>query len=189
MRTRFAFFCLSAFLALGSLPEAAGEIPPAPAPAVTVNRDGDKVSIEMQVVVPVPVAIAWAVLTDFDQMARFIPNLSASAAVSEGRNLLRVTQKGTANWGPFGFDFESVRRITLHPMSRIEATALSGKISRMTSVSELRPTNGGVDIRYRADGEIDFWLPPLLGTSAMRKQTQQQFEAMVAEMLRRNAGR
>ena len=146
-------------------------------------------TIEANMTVRVPAAVAWAVLTDFAHMARFLPNLSASDAESEGPNVLRVTQKGAAIWGPFTFDFESVRRIVLQPMSRIESTTLSGKISKMTSVSELGPAGNGVHIHYRADAEIDFWLPPLLGTAAMRHEVREQFAAMIDEMWRRNASR
>lgn len=182
-------FSLVALLVLASASGSTQDIAPASHAEVTVHKDGNKVIIQANMTVPVPALIAWAVLTDFAHMASFLPNLSASDAVSEGPNVLRVAQKGAATWGPFTFDFESVRRIVLQPMSRIEATALSGKISKMTSVSELRPGDGGVHIHYRADAEIDFWLPPLLGTAAMRHEVREQFAAMIEEMQRRAAGR
>lgn len=187
IRARFTCLCLVALIPFCSSSRAADANLPGADPVVTVHRSGDNLSVDMNVVAPVPVAIAWAVLTDFESMARFIPNLSASSALSEGPNLVRVTQKGTAVWGPLSFDFESVRRVALQPMSRIETTALSGKISKMTSVSELRATDKGVHIHYHANAQIDFWLPPLLGTSAMQHETREQFTAMIAEMLRRNA--
>lgn len=178
MRRVAARLCFAASLVLASGTGSAQDDAAAFRAQVTVHKDGNRVTIEANMTVPVPPAIAWAVLTDFAHMARFLPNLSTSDAVSEGPNVLRVTQKGAATWGPFTFDFESVRRIVLQPMSRIEATALSGKIPKMTSVSELRPGEGGVHIHYRADAEIDFWLPPLPGPAAM-----------IEGMRRRNAGR
>lgn len=189
MRRVAARFWLAALLVLASASGSTQDDASASRAEVTVHKDGNRVTVEANMSVPVPAAIAWAVLTDFAHMTRFIPSLSASEAVSEGPNVLRVTQKGAATWGPFTFDFESVRRIALQPMSRIESTTLSGKISKMTSVSELRPAGSGVHIHYRADAEIDFWLPPLLGTAAMRHEVREQFAAMIEEMRRRNAGR
>ena len=189
MRCIAARLCFAAVLVLASAPGSAQDDAQASRVEVTVHKAGNQVTVEANMIVPVPAAIAWAVLTDFAHMTRFIPSLTTSDAVSEGPNLLRVTQKGTTTWGPFSFDFESVRRIALHPMSRIESTTLSGKISKMTSVSELRPADEGVRIHYRAEAEIDFWLPPLLGTAAMRHAVREQFAAMIEEMRRRNAAR
>ncbi|MBI3371924.1 MAG: SRPBCC family protein [Betaproteobacteria bacterium] len=189
MRCIGARLCLAALLVLASGAGNAQDDAPASRAEVTVHKDDNRVTVEANMTVPVPATIAWAVLTDFAHMARYIPSLSSSEAVSEGPNVLRVTQKGAATWGPFTFDFESVRRVVLHPMSRIETTAQSGKISKMTSVSELRAVEGGVHIHYRADAEIDFWLPPLLGTAAMRHEVREQFAAMIEEMRRRAAGR
>jgi hypothetical protein len=137
----------------------------------------------------VPLNVAWDVLTDFGNMARYLPNLSASDIQHEEANVLRVTQKGTVHWGPLGFDFESVRRVRLQPMTRIESTTLSGKISKMISLCELKPANDAIDIVYHADAEIDFWLPPLFGTGAMQRELEEQFSAMATEMQRRHASR
>ena len=175
--------CLVLFTA--GFAASAAEAPPRPEPVVDVERDGSHLAVDIKMTVAVPVATAWDVLTDFPNMARFVPNLSASDSVSEAPNRLRVTQKGTARWGPLAFDFESVRRITLHPMSRIEATTLSGKISKMSSVCQLSHADAGAHIQYHADAEIDFWLPPVVGVSAMRQELAEQFAAMGKEMLRR----
>ena len=59
----------------------------------------------------------------------------------------------------------------------------------MTSLSELKPAGDAVDVTYHADAEIDFWLPPVIGTSAMQSELEEHFGAMVAEMLRRQKAR
>jgi len=89
--------CLVLFTA--GFAASAAEAPPRPEPVVDVERDGSHLAVDIKMTVAVPVATAWDVLTDFPNMARFVPNLSASDSVSEAPNRLRVTQKGTARWG------------------------------------------------------------------------------------------
>lgn len=180
LQSLLAFLCLSTALIAG-----AAEPVTAPRPAATVKKEGKRVTIDVVMNVPVSETTAWAVLTDFRNMARFIPNLESSDAIDEEPSQLRVTQKGHTHWGPLNFDFESVRRIKLHPKSRIESTTLSGKISKMSSVCQIVRADDGTHIQYHADAEIDFWLPPIVGISAMRSEMEEQFGAMAAEMLRR----
>ena len=55
----------------------------------------------------------------------------------------------------------------------------------MQSVMTLSADGAGTRLEYHADVEPGFWLPPLVGPSAVQRQTAEQFSAMIEEMLRR----
>lgn len=187
-----AFKRLLAFLALAglaggaALPAAAVDAAP-PEPTATLKIDGSHMTIEVTMDVPVPLAVAWGVLTDFDNMPKILPNLKTSTSIREAENVVLLKQSGTAHYGPFSSDFESVRRLTLHPMTRIDSQTISGTVSKMHSRNELTATAGGVRVHYLAELEVDFFLPPILGPSAMRNDAKSRFAAFAAEMLKRHA--
>lgn len=98
-------------------------------------RDGTYFSSLSLRVVAQPAQVL-EVLTDFEHMADFVPNLIASRVVSRSGNVYRIHQQGNAVFGPFSFPFESERRIEWFPEGRLVAQALSGSTKYMRS--ELR---------------------------------------------------
>ena len=195
-------FCLSFLTAVACLPGFAGaawaasdDYPGASSRAsllvsprdVKVQRDGDQFHVDAVMVVPVSPAMAWQVLIDFGHMTRFMPNLGLSE-VLPGADALHFTvhQKGMAKFGLFSKSFDSTRAITLQPeQQRITARNLDGNLKAMQSVMTLSADGAGTRLEYHADVEPGFWLPPLVGPSAVQRQTAEQFSAMIEEMLRR----
>lgn len=155
---------------------------------IQVSRQGEGWLVEGSFTVPVAPAVAWVVLTDFDHMGRFLTNLSVSQVLERQGNVLQVEQRGTARFGLFSFKFQSLREITLTPVSHIHARGLSGNIKHFISDLSVAEEGSATRLTYRAEMEPDFWLPSLLGPSLLRHEMAEQFSAMVAEMLRR-AGR
>lgn len=152
---------------------------------VHVERSRHGFSVDLQMHAPVSPSQAWAVLTDFDHMAAFVPNLKSSRVVERGENTLKVNQSGTARYGIITIDFESVRDIRLVPEREIHSHGVGGNVKHMESVMHLEPEADGTRLQYHADVEPDFWLPPLIGPSAVRHETAEQFSAILQEMARR----
>ncbi len=171
-------------LALG--PVCANGVAPVVADAdVLVERAGSSFSVEVAVHVPVPVAVAWAVLTDFDHMADFVPNLKSSQVVERGDSTLRISQKGTVRYGLFSSDFESMREIRLVPQREIHSHAVGGSAKRMDSVMRLQGEEGGTRLRYSLQVQPAVWFPPLIGPALVRHEIAEQFSAILREMVRR----
>ncbi|MEY5100657.1 MAG: hypothetical protein RJA36_3376 [Pseudomonadota bacterium] len=188
MRCRFAVFRLLGSLLLAlALPAAAADKAEAYVEEhdVQVVRAESHFTVDMEVRAPVDLATAWAVLTDFEHMASFVGNLSSSQVVERRDNYLRIRQTGKARFGIFSSEFSTEREIFLTPMREIRAHGTGGNVKRMESLMRLEPEEGGVRLRYHAEVEPDFWLPPLLGPSLVRHETAEQFSAMIREMLRR----
>lgn len=71
-------------------------------------------------------------------------------------------------------------------MTRIDSLTISGTVSKMHSRNDLTPTANGVHLQYHAELEIDFFLPPIIGPSAMKNDAKARFAAFAAEMLKRH---
>lgn len=155
-------------------------------PEVSVQRHGRAVVIDVTMTVAVPPAVAWEVLTDFDHMAAFLPNLEQSESQLQDANTYLLKQKGRSRHGLFSFEYDSLRRVELFPFTRIEAHNIAGNIRKMASTTTLAAVAEGVALHYHAEGEVDFWLPPFFGPAAMRADAEAGFRALAAEMDRRH---
>lgn len=163
----------------------AEEAPPSPTVStedIRLTRSGDGFRIEASMLAPVSLEIAWQVLTDFDHMARFVPNLERSVVTERKGNRLRIEQQGKAYFGPFSVVFGSTREIELLPMREIRAHQITGTAKSMNSVMRLVPTPEGTQLEYRAEVVPDTYLPPFFGPGAVRREMADQFSAIVYEM-------
>ncbi len=149
---------------------------------IRFTRTGDGFRVEATIVAPVPLDIAWQVLTDFEHMARFIPNLERSSVVSRKGNSLLVDQQGKIHFGPFSMVFGSTRDVVLQPMREIRARQITGTARSMDSTMRLQPIAEGTLLEYRADVVPDSYLPPMFGPGAVRREMADQFAAILSEM-------
>jgi carbon monoxide dehydrogenase subunit G len=152
---------------------------------VLVQRSGQGFTVDLSFYVPVAPAQAWAVLTDFEHMPEFLPNLTSSHVSKLGDNELKVSQTGVAKYGVFSANFESIREITLTPETEIHAHGIGGNLQHLESVMHLHPEGNGTKLVYHVEAMAGFWFPPLIGPSLVRHDTAAQFSAMVREMQRR----
>ncbi len=72
---------------------------------IDVSRSGELYVVDAVMVVPFSPREAWDVLTDFDAMASFVPNLEVSRVTSRSGDRLQVEQRGVARWGPLSQTF------------------------------------------------------------------------------------
>lgn len=153
--------------------------------SVAVDYQDGRYSASLSLQLPVPPALALEVLTDFDHMADFVPNLASSQIVSHAGNVYRIVQQGKANFGPFSFKFSSERRIEWFPDGRLISQALSGSTKYMRSELHFQAVGSGTKISYRIEMVPDYWVPSSLGVGFMRHELAEQFSALGNEMLRR----
>jgi carbon monoxide dehydrogenase subunit G len=144
---------------------------------------------DLSLQVAVPPATAIEVLTDFEHMAAFVPNLVSSRIISRTGNVYLIEQNGKAHFGPLSFAFESERRIELHPDGRLISQALSGSAKYMRSELAVQAVAGGTSLHYHIEVTPEYWLPSSFGTSFMRHELAEQFSALAHEMARRHKNR
>jgi hypothetical protein len=93
-------FCAALFFALFTL--APGLVGAAAVDAIEarIERQGEYITVNASVLMQVDARIAWEVLSDYDHLAQFIPDMKISRVVSRDGNRVLVEQKGE-----FGFFF------------------------------------------------------------------------------------
>ncbi len=175
-----------------------------PLPTVAVEREGDTFYVNARASVAVDPRIAWDTITDYEHMREFLPNIERSKVIA--RQGTRLTVEHVGQFPLFFFDIPVRVRlaITQQPYDRIVARSEPGEVEGVAQT--LRSFAGsydlavitlerraGVRIEYESRFELAEPLPPivgdLFGTAMVTKTLRLQFEAMVREMLRRQASR
>lgn len=157
--------------------------------AVSVREAGEAFVVEASFQAPVRLRTAWEVLVDYDHMASILSNLESSKIASRNGNTLIIKQAGVARFGIFTYPFQVEREIRLEPMQRILTKNLSGSLKRMESEVVLAPSPPGppVHIDYRGEFIFGSTLAGLFALSFLRHEIEEQLQALVAEMRRREA--
>jgi polyketide cyclase/dehydrase/lipid transport protein len=154
---------------------------------VRVERHGESVVVDVEAHVAGGVRDAWAVFTDYDNMASFISNLTASKVLERKGNLLEVVQSGRSKVGFLTFGFEAVRAVELVPMHEIRSSFVSGDFKSYSSTTSLAPAGEGTRIRHHGEYVPKKWLPPLIGPAVIERETKKQYQEFAAEIERRAA--
>ena len=173
-------------------------------PTVSVERESDTFYVRARASVAVDPRIAWDTLTDYEHMHEFLPNIARSRVVA--RRGTSVTVEHMGQFPLFFFDVPVRVRlsITQQPYERIMARSEPGEVGGRAQT--LRSFSGrydlavvtldrraGVRLDYESRFELAEPLPLIVGdvfgTAMVTKTVRLQFEAMVREMVRRQAGR
>lgn len=152
---------------------------------VQVQTADENVSVDVSMPVDASREQVWAVLTDFAHMASFVSNVRESKIISSQGDVLVVSQRGTAKYGPLSFPFESTREIRLTPWDCIQSRLISGNMRKMTGLTMLFDLGAGTRVIYHADSIPGVWLPPLVGKTFIAHEMREQFQQMRDEIMRR----
>lgn len=158
---------------------------PAAEVVVRATRDGDVLLIEASAEFEGTIAQAWQVLTDYDRLPQFIPNLRLSRVIERGRNGLTVEQKGDARLLIFSIPIEVTLAINEYPPGKVVARAVAGNFRDMSGVYLLDGQDGRLRLRYSGRMTPDFFVPPIIGTWVLRQHVHETFAALVDEIVRR----
>jgi hypothetical protein len=161
--------------------------PAATAPAnLYVSRSGDRIVVIATAKVAADDATTWDVLTAYDRLAEFIPDMAASRTLERaGLNAL-VQQSGRAGFGPFKRDFSLTLAVHEVRQEAVTARAVAGDFTRFDSSYRLRADGvGHTWIEYSAVIEPKAGVPPLIGLPVIRSTIREQFDALLAEIERR----
>jgi len=155
--------------------------------AVHVTRNSGVFEVDASAEFDGTVARTWQVLTDYGRLAEFVPDLQASRVISRDGNQAMVEQKGEARVLFFSFPIDVRLVVTEHPYERVVSRAVSGNFRELHGAYSLEAGQGRVTLRYTGRMVPDFYVPPLIGTLALRHNVETTFRALVDEIERRQA--
>lgn len=151
---------------------------------VQATRDGDVLLIEATADFEGSVAQAWQVLTDYERLQDFIPNLRLSRVIERRKGVVTVEQKGDARLLIFSYPIEVRLAINEFPPAKVVSRAVGGNFRAMSSVYTLEGKQGKVRLHYSGRMTPDFFVPPLIGTWILRRHVYETFGALVDEIVR-----
>ena len=176
---------LIAALALAAAPGTQGAAPADV--SIRTAREGDFVTVSASAVMRVDQRIAWAVLSDYDHLANFIPDVKSSRVVSRDGNKVRVEQIGEVGFIFYKQAVTVILEVHEEPLRRITARGVEGNVKGLESYYELHALGPEVRLDYVGRFDPDFSIPPLIGMPVLRRVIERRFRAMVEEIKRRDA--
>jgi len=151
----------------------------------TSSANGGKTILVMvALVLPINQEVVRAVLSDYENMPRFVPDIHTTRVSNAGPGGKRVEIEGTANFFVMEFPVTTTLDVVYPPDGSIAINSVAGNLA-INGVVKLHSDGPSTRVDYQARITPDFWLPPLIGDLLIGRLIKRQFEGMVAEMYRR----
>jgi carbon monoxide dehydrogenase subunit G len=145
-----------------------------------------KVDIQAYIDVPADLQDAWAVLTDYNKLAEFVPDMDSSRIVSNPGEPIKVYQRGKKTWLLVDMPLELVFNMKESPPSSIRFSLVSGNIGDMYGEWRLYTFGQGVRIKYVAHMKPGLFSPRLPGDSLLiESDIENMMQAIGQEIVRR----
>lgn len=153
--------------------------------SVKVERFENAFQVESELLVAVDQRVAWQVLTDYDNLASFVPGMRLSRIVSAPGDSLLLEQKGESGFLLFRVPIEVVSRVEETPRSSIRFQSVGGNLKNQKGEWALARHDHATRVSYRASFTPGFTPPPLIGPAIIGRDIRIMVESVAREMVRR----
>ena len=154
--------------------------------SIDIIHESDTYKATMVMSAPVPLSVAWEVLTDFENMSGWVPNVRESKVVSRDQNVVVIEQRGVARFGLASFPYTSVRKMELDPQKTVKSTQVKGSMKRVESVMTLAPDSDGTRLTYELQLVPAGLAAAVVSKDFLAHELTEQFSAIIAEMKKRS---
>jgi carbon monoxide dehydrogenase subunit G len=161
----------------------------ASAPAVTVREERGVYSVAARFQVPQSTALALAVLTDYEQIPRFMPGVERSIVLERASGLVIVEQEAVSHLMMFSKRVHLVLEITEGADSLRFRDRLGSSFARYEGAWRLCDENGHTEVQYELTAQPSFDVPQFLLKRLLRRDAGQMIEGLRREMVERSARR
>lgn len=190
---RFLLFLLLGVTAQVGLAQAPRlELPKLEVSVNRVNMDAMHMyEVDATGTVAAPLPKVWRILTGYERMAEFVPDMESCKILSRNGNEVILEQFGVARFLFMSKAIHLIVRATEQPMSSIDISLISGDMKHYESHWELIPIpeTGGTRIVYSGKMMPNFYVPGLLGSKMIRSDIERMMSAVLARIDRRDEPR
>jgi carbon monoxide dehydrogenase subunit G len=154
---------------------------------VETAGQGELITVTASADMQVDPRTVWAVISDYDHLAEFIPDMRSSRVIRRDGDQVLVEQTGEFGFLFFRQPVEVRLAVSELPQRRIVAHAVGGNLQSMEGryvVESL--ANDQVRLSYSGRLVPGFQVPPFVSRIAVRSTMDRQFRALVQEILRRD---
>jgi ribosome-associated toxin RatA of RatAB toxin-antitoxin module len=150
-----------------------------------VNTDGGRV-YEVNAsgdVAAAPDAV-WRILTDYDHMAEYVPDLRSARVLSRSGDEATIEQVGVARLLFFRRDIRLVVQAREQPISQIDVSLVDGdmRVYHCTWKLVPIPETGGTRVIYSGEMAPKFYVPGMLGASMIRSDVEKMMAAVLLRL-------
>lgn len=161
------------------------------ASASRVRKDGQSFfEVQAAGVARATLQQAWSVLTDYERLDEFVPDLVSSTILSRDGNEAVIEQKSQTAILFLVHTVRMVVRIEEQPYSMLKVERLSGDMRHYRACWELESVGQqdaeGTRVALHGAMEPDFPLPPLVGDAIIQVNVKNMVEAVIREIERRS---
>jgi ribosome-associated toxin RatA of RatAB toxin-antitoxin module len=141
--------------------------------------------------VAAPLPKVWRILTGYERMAEFVPDMESCKILSRNGNEIILEQFGVARFLFMSKSIHLIVRVNEQPMSSIDISLISGDMKHYESHWELIPVpeTGGTRIVYSGKMIPNFYVPGILGSKMIRGDIERMMSAVLARIDRRDEPR
>jgi ribosome-associated toxin RatA of RatAB toxin-antitoxin module len=164
---------------------------PAPAqpaqPDVAVKRvsaDGEQVfEVTASGIVKAAPAEVWKVLTDYEGMPDFVPDLEKTKVVSRTGNRAIVEQSGVARFLFLSRTIHLIVQVVEEPISSIDISLVTGDMKVYSCRWEMNALpDGGTRVAYSGKLVPKFYVPGMLGANIIRRDIERMMTAVLQRL-------
>ena len=155
---------------------------------VNATREAGLVDLHIRTTVAAPYAVIWAVLTDYDNTAQWVPGMERSVVLQRRGGGAIVEQRGSANVLFFHLAINSVVDVQEMPPDRIEVKLVRGDFKQLKGAYELKKLGEGdarYELRWQGQLELAAAVPGFVAQPLLVSNLKKSFEGLVREMERR----
>ena len=129
-------------------------------------------------------AAVWKILTDYEKMPEFVPDLASCKVLARNGNEVTVEQFGSAHLLFFSKAIHLVVRVTETPIGSIDIALVSGNMKHYEARWELIPVpaTGGTRVVYSGTLMPDFYVPSLFGAKMIGSDIGHMMNAVLARL-------
>jgi len=129
-------------------------------------------------------ATVWRILTDYEHMNEFVPDLNSCRVLSRNGNEVIIEQLGTARFLFMSKSIHLIVRATEQAMTSIDIALVSGDMKHYESHWELIPVpeTGGTRVVYSGRLVPNFYVPGILGAKIIRGDIERMMGSVLARL-------
>ena len=158
-----------------------------PKTEVTVKRvdiDGEQVfQVEAGGTVKASPASVWKVLTNYESMPDFVPDLEKTKVISRTGNRTILEQSGRARFLFLSREIHLIVQVAEDPISAIDISLVTGDMKVYSCRWEMSSTpDGGTRIAYSGRMVPKFYVPGMLGANIIRRDIERMMGAVLQRL-------
>ncbi len=146
-----------------------------------IESGGEQVfEVEASGSVKAPPTAVWKVLTDYERMPDFVPDLTRARVISRTGSRVILEQAGVARFMFLSRAIHLVVQVNETPMSVIDITLVTGDMKLYDCRWRLTPlADGGTRIDYSGHMVPKFYVPGVLGSNLIRRDITRMMQAVL----------